>query len=82
MVQSRAANWRPSDQLSAVHQHVLMYFNFLIRNVTKFVINPAWKFLTVLPPQVMDTIKLSYKRMFRKDVSAEWVNISSMNVCW
>jgi hypothetical protein len=38
-------------------------------------------FSQFLPLQVMDTIKLSYKRMFRKDVSAEWVNISSIKVC-
>jgi hypothetical protein len=38
-------------------------------------------FSQFLPLQVMDTIKLSYKRMFRKVVSAKWVNISSIKVC-
>jgi hypothetical protein len=37
-------------------------------------------FSQFLPLQVVNTIKLSYKWMFHKDVSAEWVNISSVKV--
>jgi hypothetical protein len=39
-----AGRMRPSDQLSAARRDVLTYFNFLIRNVSKFVRNPAWRF--------------------------------------
>jgi hypothetical protein len=38
-------------------------------------------FSQFLPLQVMDTIKLSYKWIFRNDVSAEWVNVRSIKVC-
>jgi hypothetical protein len=85
---SGLSNWqpagcmRPSDQLSAAGQDVLTYFNFwkeMFKNVFEILPGGLSQFLSL---QVMGKIELSYKRMFRKDVSAEWFNISSMKVCW
>jgi hypothetical protein len=78
MVLTRAVQL--AAQLPVARQDMLMYFNFFIRNVSKFVRNAAWWFLTISTTTSYEH-KHSYKQLFRRDVSTGWVNISSIKVC-